>query len=124
MEVNQRINYPIKRVLVEMESAGEIDITDDLTRFCVLWTTIHVIEPAVKNFIAAWNDHRLPGCSDGIPNTLARRTNQTTRLNPSTIPTTSDAITLHEQQGGQLTSESQFGRDPLASHPQLSCLCQ
>ena len=102
-----------------MESAGEI--TDDLTRFCVSWTTIHAIEPA---FIATWNDYCLPGCSGGIPNILARMTNQTTRLNPSIIPTTSDAITLHEELGGQLTRESQFGRDPMASHPQLSCLRQ
>ena len=122
VEVNQRINYPIKRVLVEMESQGEIDMTDDLTKFCVSWTTIHTIEPAVKNFIAAWNDHRLPGCRGSIPSILARRNNQTTHLDSSTILTTTDAISLHEQLGGHLTRESQFGCDPLASYPNLSQL--
>ena len=36
-EVNQRINYPVKRVLVEMESNGEIDMADpivQLTFYC------------------------------------------------------------------------------------------
>jgi len=34
-EINQRINYPVKRVLVEMEGNDEIDMTDDVVKFCV-----------------------------------------------------------------------------------------
>ena len=75
VEVNQRVNYPIKRVIVVMESTGEIDMGNDVIKFCISWTTINVIQPAIRNFIAAWNDHRLPGCRGGIPNILARRTN-------------------------------------------------
>lgn len=48
---------------MEMEEAGEIDMTDDVTKFdvCVSWTNIHTtIELAVQKFIAVWNDHRLP----------------------------------------------------------------
>ena len=86
-------------------------MSDDLTRFCVSWITICVIEPTVKNFIAAWNEHCLPGCQGGMPNILARRTNQVTQVNLSIIPTTSGAITIHERLGSQLTRESQFGRD-------------
>ena len=93
-----------------------------LTKFGVSWTTIRVIQTAVRNFVAAWNEHRLPGCMGGIPNLLAQRANQTTRLDPLSIPTTSFAIALHEQLGGQLTRESSFGRDPLAGHPQLASL--
>ena len=106
VEVNQRINYPIKGVLVQMESAGEIEMSDYMTKFGVSWTTIRVIQTAVRNFVAAWNEHRLPGCMGGIPNLLAQRANQTTRLDPLSIPTTSFAIALHEQLGGQLTRES------------------
>ena len=89
---------------------------DSLIRFCVSWTTINVVKSAIKNFIAAWNEHRLPG---RIPNVLARKENQTVRLNPATIPDTSIVIQLHEQNGRQLTRESLFGRDPLAHHPLL-----
>ena len=122
VEVNQRINYPIKGVLVQMESAGEIDMSDYMTKFGVSWTMIRVIQPAVRNFVAAWNEHRIPGCMGGIPNLLAQRANQITRLDPLSIPTTSFAIALHEQLGGQLTRKSSFGRDPLAGHPQLASL--
>ena len=122
VEVNQRVNYPVKQVLVAMESAGEINMSDSLTRFCVSWTTINVIQSAIKNFIAAWNDHCLPGSRGGIPNILARRSNQTVKLNPATIPDTHIAVRLHEQNGRQLTRESLFGTDPLAHHPQLSVL--
>ncbi len=122
VEVNQRINYPVKRALVAMESAGEINMGDSVTRFCVSWTTINVVQSAIKNFIAAWNEHRLPGSRGGIPNVLARRANQTVRLDPATIPDTPIAIQLHEQNGRQLTRESFFGTDPLARHHQLSVL--
>lgn len=119
MEVNQRVNYPVKQVLVAIESAGEINMSDNLNRFCVSWTTLNVIQSAIKNFIAAWNNHFRRG---GIPNTLVRRSNQTVKLNPATIPDMHIAVQLHEQNGRQLTRESLFGIDPLAHHPQLSVL--
>ena len=61
---------------------------DSLTRFCVSWTTINVVQSAIKNFIAAWNEHRLPGSRGGIPNVLALRMNRTVRLHSATIPNT------------------------------------
>ena len=42
-EVNQRINYPIKRVLIEMESNGELDMSNRITKFCVSSVSIMVI---------------------------------------------------------------------------------
>ena len=73
---------------------------DSLTKFCVSWT-INVVQSAIKNFIAAWNNHCLPGNRGGIPNVLARRANQTVRLDPANIPDTPFAIRLHEQSGRQ-----------------------
>ena len=95
---------------------------DSLTKFCVSWATIIVVQSAIKNFIAAWNNHCLPGNRGGIPNVLARRANRTVRLDPANIPDTPSAIRLHEQSGRQLTRESFFGMDPLVYHPQLSVL--
>lgn len=46
-EINQRINYPVKRVLVEREASGEINMTDDLVKVCVSLTTITVITSAI-----------------------------------------------------------------------------
>ena len=119
-EVNQRINYPVKRVLVEMESNGEIDMADPIVKFCVSWTTITVIQPAVLTFVNAWNSHTIPG--GGVPNVLASHTVQLTRLLPSAVPTTSNIVQLHQMQGGTLTEEHVFGTDPLDSHPELQDL--
>ena len=34
-EVNQRVNYPIKGALVELVDAGQLDIEDELAKYCV-----------------------------------------------------------------------------------------
>lgn len=62
-EVNQRVNYPIKRVLVLMESSGEIDLSSDEDKFAVSWVTIKIASYAVTEFIQAWNHHRIAGLS-------------------------------------------------------------
>ena len=37
VEVNTRVNYPVKKVLIEMENAGDINMGDDLHKYCVSW---------------------------------------------------------------------------------------
>ena len=66
-EVNQRINYPIKRVLVMMESAGHLDLSSDKDKFSVSWVTIRVLSNPIVNFVQAWNNHRIARMSGGIP---------------------------------------------------------
>ena len=34
-EVNQRVNYPIKGALMELVDAGQLDIDDELAKYCV-----------------------------------------------------------------------------------------
>ena len=112
-EVNQRINYPVKRILVQMEGSDEIDMSNDIIKFCVSWTTISVIRPAIVAFLSAWNSHRIPGVCGGIPNTLASQAFEVTQLPGVVIPTTAEAICLHRDQGGTLTEEHGYGTDPL-----------
>ena len=119
-EVNQRINYPVKRVLVQMEGDDEIDMSNDTIKFCVSWTTINVIETATKTFISSWNEHRIPGNRGGIPNVLASRSSQVAHLR--VVPTTAEVIHLHCRQGRRLTDEHGFGRDPLEGHQSLQQL--
>ena len=122
-EVNQRVNYPIKRVLIEMESNGEIDMGNEVTKFCVSCVSIMVISEPICNFISAWNSHRIPGPNGGIPNVLARSTNRVTCLNPANIPSTVDVVASHEQRSGNtLARTSCFGRDPLCGHDHLQQL--
>ena len=119
-EINQRMNYPVKRVLVRMEGNDDLDMTNATTKFCVSWLTIQVIESAVRNFIAAWNSHRIPGSGGSIR--LATRAPQTTALPPSLVPTVSEMVALYCQGGRRLTPEHTFGSDPIAAHSELQHL--
>ena len=60
-EVNPRINYPVKAILVELMEAGDIDIDNPLHLFCVSWVTIRVVSTGVELFIKSWNNHPIPG---------------------------------------------------------------
>ena len=66
-EVNARINYPVKAVLVCMEDEEVISMRNEVHKFCVLWVTIQVVAPAIPAFIHSWNSHKLPGQNGGIP---------------------------------------------------------
>ena len=70
-ELNQRINYPIKHLLISMENNEEISMGDDVTRFCVSWVTMWVIREAIQQFLLAWNCRRIPGPNGGVPSILA-----------------------------------------------------
>lgn len=60
-EINSRINYPIKAVLVELMEAGEIDIDNSLHVFCVSWFTVKVAFVGINLFFKSWNNHPIPG---------------------------------------------------------------
>uniref|UniRef100_A0A1X7V648 Uncharacterized protein n=1 Tax=Amphimedon queenslandica TaxID=400682 RepID=A0A1X7V648_AMPQE len=38
-EVNSRINYPIKRLLIAMAESRDIDMNEDVHKFCVSFVT-------------------------------------------------------------------------------------
>ena len=40
VEVNTRVNYPIKRVLIEMEESGLINLEDSTHKFCTSWLVV------------------------------------------------------------------------------------
>ena len=86
-EINQRINYPFKCALIDniMENREKLNMGDDVTRLCVSWVTIRVMQSGIERFFAAWNSHRIPGPEGGIPNELASRNSHITQLNPSYI---------------------------------------
>ena len=61
VEVNQRINYPLKQVLVDMTQKGDICMDDPLHQFCISWLTLHVSNVGATLFVASWNAHPIPG---------------------------------------------------------------
>ena len=61
VEVNTRVNYPVKAILIEMFEQGEIDLEDSIHKFCVSWFTIEVVSIGIDLFIKSWNNHPIPG---------------------------------------------------------------
>ncbi len=60
-EVNARVNYPVKSVLVDMLNCGQFSLDDPLHFYCVSWLTRKVAAVGVLLFIQAWNNHPIPG---------------------------------------------------------------
>lgn len=64
VEVNARVNYPIKCVLIDMMESGDFSLEDDQDKFCVSWFAIQVAAVGVELFVASWNEHPIPGIID------------------------------------------------------------
>ena len=60
-EVNQRVNYPIKGALVELVDAGQLDIDEELAKYCVSNLGLELSEIGISTVIEYWNAHRIPG---------------------------------------------------------------
>lgn len=60
MEVNARINYPIKAALVSMMECGDFSLDNDMEKYCVSWFTIHTAAVGVELFVSSWNEHPIP----------------------------------------------------------------
>lgn len=61
VEINKRVNYPIKLCLIHLEERGEIDMVDLSVKFCVSLFTIRVAIVGTTMAISAWNEHSVPG---------------------------------------------------------------
>lgn len=61
MEVNSRVNYPIKAALINLCETEKINLDDDLEKHCVSWFIINVANSGIALFLAAWNEHPIPG---------------------------------------------------------------
>ena len=61
VEVNTRVNYPIKSILIAMCENGDINIDDELSKACISWFSVHIASAGAKLFVDAWNNHSIPG---------------------------------------------------------------
>lgn len=61
VEVNSRVNYPVKSALRWMEQMQEIDMDCPTTKFCVSVMAGKLCQVGLQNHISAWNNHRIPG---------------------------------------------------------------
>ena len=61
VEVNARINYPIKCVLIKLVEDEHISMDNSTHQYGVSWLTIHIANIGIKLFVSSWNSHRIPG---------------------------------------------------------------
>ena len=60
-EVNQRVIYPIKDVLVRMETNLMINLSDPAVQFCLSFITMNVAEIGLRRVQESWNWHPIEG---------------------------------------------------------------
>ncbi|KXJ27882.1 hypothetical protein AC249_AIPGENE2896 [Exaiptasia diaphana] len=113
VEMNLRVNYPVKRVLNSMVDDELLDINDDITKFAISWVAMRVCLVGCVQVIDAWNSHSVPG--KGEPKQLQKSKDNTKTISPSQLPTTEEAVQMYEEQGGALTYWPEFGEDPLTT---------
>ncbi|XP_062499233.1 uncharacterized protein LOC134176583 [Corticium candelabrum] len=116
VEINNRVNYPVKDALIQMQSRGLIDMDCEITKFCVSHVTMRVAQVGASLAVSSWNKHRIPKL--GIPDKLMEENNMAKRLRPAQVPTAEEAVSLYEQSGGTLTLFGDFGIDPVEDHQQ------
>ena len=60
VEINSRVNYPLKSCLRDMEEVGDINMDDPAHKFCTSWFTIRVANVGTTAAVKSWNEHRIP----------------------------------------------------------------
>lgn len=60
VEVNVRVNYPIKETLIRMLDQGDISTDDQQCRFCISWFTLRVANIGLNLLVSSWNEHPIP----------------------------------------------------------------
>jgi hypothetical protein len=61
VEVNSRVNYPIKQALVSMEEDNFINMECINTKFFVSMVTQRLAYFGMQTTVQSWNNHPIPG---------------------------------------------------------------
>lgn len=55
MEINQRVNYPVKEALNALVELEQLDMSDSTVKFCFSWITMRVCQAGIESCVQAWN---------------------------------------------------------------------
>ena len=117
VELNHRVTYPVKRVIVSMDQQRAVNMDDETTKFCVSYVLQQVCSVGMIRMIEAWNNHHI--ARKGIPNSLHASNCRINHIHSLEVPIGNEAIEEYRRQGGSITDPHDFGEDPLASDPTL-----
>ena len=120
VEINTRVNYPIKAVLIDMNEEGSIRLDDVVHCFCISWFTVRVANVGATMAVGSWNHHHIPNV--GIPDHLMSNNNRAAHVPAASLPTTKEAVRQYERMGGHLNVTPRFGMDPLANNMELGAI--
>ena len=60
-QVNSRVNYPIKRILIQMNENQLIDMTDPTDKYCVSHVAAFTAAIGLQRLVSSWNFHPISG---------------------------------------------------------------
>ena len=83
---NQRINYPLKHVLVALQAKEEFDFDDVVTQFCISWLTMYTCHNPLQQLVNCWNFHRFPG-NECVPLENMLQSNGAVKIPKELVPT-------------------------------------
>ena len=104
-----KINYPLKCAMNPIVKNEDLDISDEILRFCFSWVMLYSPVDAVNHLLNSWNYHRVQGPTGCVPIENMLATTRTAKAIDLLIPTTPEAVKMYENNGGVLTRNPEFG---------------
>ena len=60
VEVNRRVNYPLKQCIIDMIENRLLNMDSPMVKYCVSWISLNVCRVGLDLLIQSWNDHPVP----------------------------------------------------------------
>ncbi|CAG2250686.1 unnamed protein product [Mytilus edulis] len=118
VEINNRLNFPIKRAIVQSVNENRIDLDDDIVKYCVSSLLLNLCRIGLKTVVESWNAHPIPG--KGKPNELALLKAHTGDIPPELLPSGGDAADSYMNDiGSNLKLPRDFAPNPFQTEDDM-----
>ena len=111
VEVNARVNYPIKCALQQLVDSDQLDMDDMCVKYCVSDLSCQISRIGIPNLVSSWNSHTIPGI--GVPDILFAENCRSVHIPQHVLPQGNTLAAEYTAYGGRLTMFNTFGEDPL-----------